>query len=97
MADDLMEVENDLRSVSQEKCRIEESITDFQQHIRNDEIWLTTHTRAASDYQEKLEELLALQAYLSELHAQVASLDEIVLELTREQEYWRHPELLLAS
>jgi hypothetical protein len=63
MLNDVTEVENELRSVSQEKCRVEEQIVAIQQHIRHHETWLDLNTPATVGYQGTLEELLALQAY----------------------------------
>jgi hypothetical protein len=45
--------------------------------------------------QETLEEMIALQAYAAELHAQAASFEEVTLELILEREHWCNPELLL--
>ena len=97
MSNDLTEVENELRSVSQEKHRIQDHIISIQQHISHDETWLKRTMSDAFGYQETREEVLALQAYLAELQAQAVSLDDVELELTLEQEYWRNPDLLLAS
>lgn len=97
MSNDLTEVENELRSVSQEKHRIQDHIISIQQHISHDETWLKRNVPDALGYQETREEVLALQAYLAELQAQAVSLDDVELELTLEQEYWRNPDLLLAS
>ena len=97
MSNDLTEVENELRSVSQEQHRVQEHIVSIQQHIGHDETWLKRNMPDALVYQETREEVLALQAYLAELQAQVVSLDDVVLELRLEQEYWLNPALLLAS
>ncbi len=97
MTNDLTEVENELRCVSQEKHRVQEHIMSIQQHIGHDEAWLKRNMPDALGYQETREEVLALQAYLAELQAQAVSLDDVELELTLEQEYWRNPDLLLAS
>ena len=97
MTNDLTEVENELRSVSQEKHRVQKYIISIQQHIGHDETWLKRNMSDAFGYQETREEVLALQAYLAELQAQAVSLDDVELELTLEQEYWRNPDLLLAS
>jgi hypothetical protein len=97
MSNDLTEVENELRCVSQEQHRVQEHIISIQQHISQDETWLKRNIPDALGYQETREEVLVLQAYVAELQAQVVSLDDVVLELTLEQEYWRNPALLLAS
>jgi hypothetical protein len=97
MSNDLTEVENELRSVSQEQHQVQEHIVSIQQHIGYDETWLRRSMPEALGYQETREEVLALQAYLAELQAQAASFDDVVLELTLEQEYWRNPDLFLAS
>jgi hypothetical protein len=97
MPNDLIEVENELRSVSQEQRRVQKYIVAIQQHISQDETWLTMNTPATPEYQETLEELLALSAYVAELRSQAASLDDVMLDLTLEQAYLRNPELLLAS
>ena len=44
-----------------------------------------------------LQELLALQSYVGELHARAVALDDVLLELTVEREHWDDPDLLLAS
>jgi predicted nucleic acid-binding Zn-ribbon protein len=97
MSNDLTDVENELRSVFQEQHRVQQHILSIQQHISQDETWLKSNMPDAPGYQETREEVLALQAYLAELQAQAASLDDVVLELMLEQEYWRNPDLLLAS
>jgi predicted nucleic acid-binding Zn-ribbon protein len=97
MPNDLAEVENELRSVLQEKRRVEEHIREIQQQISHDETWLERSAPATAGYQETLEELLALQPYVDELHAQVACLDEVALELVLERESWYNPDLLPAS
>ena len=97
MPNDLTEVENQLRSVSREQRQVQEYIIEIQQHLSQDETWLTMNTPATPEYQETLEELLALQAYIAELRSQATSLDDVMLDLTLEQVYLRNPELLLAS
>jgi hypothetical protein len=97
MPNDLIEVENDLNSVLQGKRRVQEFIDTIQQHINNDETWLSLNHPGTGDYQETLEELLALQAYVAELCAQIESFDEVVLELMFEREHWRNPDLVIAS
>jgi hypothetical protein len=59
------------------------------------EKWLRMDNPDTVDYQEALEEIIALQAYAAELHAQAVSCEEIALELMLEREHWRNPELLL--
>lgn len=59
--------------------------------------WLNTHDSSTVGYQDKLEEWLALEAYVAELHAQAVSLADVAQELMLEQEAWRNPDLLLAS
>jgi tRNA A37 threonylcarbamoyladenosine modification protein TsaB len=97
MPNDLTEVENELRSVSREQHRVQEYIIEIQQHISQDETWLTMNTPATPEYQETLEELLTLQAYIAELSSQATFLEDVMLDLTLEQAYLRNPELLLAS
>ena len=97
MPNDLTEVENQLRSVSREQRRVQEYIIEIQQHLSQDETWLTMNTPTTPEYQEMLQELLALQAYVAELRSQAASLDDVTLDLTLEQAYLRNPELLLVS
>jgi len=67
MSNDLTEVENQLRSVSREQRRVQEYIIEIQQHLSQDETWLTMNAPATPEYQETLEELLALQAYIAEV------------------------------
>jgi uncharacterized protein YhaN len=83
---DVIKVESELMIVAQEKRRLEEQIVEFRQRIHNEETWLKRNTPATLDYQQTLEEVLALEAYVEELQAQVACLDEVLLELTREHE-----------
>jgi hypothetical protein len=97
MPHDLTEVENELRSASQEQHRVQKYILEIRQHISQDETWLTMNTPATPEYQETLQELLALQAYIAELGSQATSLDDVMLDLTLEQVYLRNPEVLLAS
>ena len=97
MPNDVIEVENELRSVAQEKCRIEEQIKAFRQRIHDDETWLRRHTPTIVGDQATLEEVVALEAYVGELHAQVASFDDVMLELTLEREHWLNPDLPLFS
>jgi predicted nucleic acid-binding Zn-ribbon protein len=97
MLNDVTEVENELRSVTQEKRRMKEQIMALQQRIRNDETWLRRNTPTIVGYQATLEEVVALEAYVGELHAQVASLDDVMLELTLECEHWLNPDLPLFS
>jgi predicted nucleic acid-binding Zn-ribbon protein len=97
MLNDVTEVENELRSVTQEKRRMKEQIMALQQRIRDDETWLRRNTPTIVGYQATLEEVVALEAYVVELHAQVASLDDVMLELTLECEHWLNPDLPLFS
>jgi hypothetical protein len=97
MPNDLMEIENELSSVLQEKHRVEEHITAIQEQILRNETWLTMNHPTTVDYQETLEELLALENYMGELQAQASCLHDVALELMLAQEQWRNPELLLAS
>ena len=96
MPTDLVEIENELRSVLQEKHRIQERICAIDQDISLAETWLRMDNPDTVGSQETLEEMIALQAYASELHAQAISFEEIALELKLEREHWRNPELLLA-
>ncbi len=75
MPKDVMEVENELRNVVQEQRQVAEQIRALQQHIHDDETWLRSNPPATVGYQEALKELLALQAYVGELHAQAVALD----------------------
>jgi hypothetical protein len=97
MRNDLAEVENELRSVFQEKSRVDEQIAAAQQQMSMADRWLKINQPATAGYQETLEEWLALQSYVAELHAQAACLDEVALELALEREHWQNPDLLLAS
>ena len=97
MSNDLVEVENELSCVLSEKRRIEEQIAALQEQMLRDETWLKTNPPATVNYQETLEELLALENYVGELHAHVACLDEVALELMLTREQWPNPDLLLAS
>ena len=96
MKDDLVEIENELRSVLQEKHRIQEHIRAIDQDMSLAETWLRMDNPVTVDSQETLEEMIALQAYAAELNAQAVSFEEIALELMLEREHWRNPELLLA-
>jgi len=97
MPNDLIEVENELNGVLREKRRVQEHIDALQDDINQNEAWLMINHSGSGDYQERLEELLALQAYVAELLAQMASLEEVVLELMLAREYWQNPEVLMAS
>ena len=97
MSNDVIEVENEIRNVVQEKRRVVEQIGALQQHVYTNESWLTKNTPATVGYRETLEELFTLQAYVGELSAQAVALDDVLLELTLEQELWDNPDLLLAS
>lgn len=96
MPTDLVEIENELRSVLQEKHRIQEHIRAINQDICIAEAWLRMDNLDIVDYQETLEEMIALKAYAAELNAQAVSFEEIALELMLEREHLRNPELLLA-
>ncbi len=80
------EVESELMIIAQEKRRLEEQIVEFRQRIRSGETWLKRNMPATLDYQQTLEEVLALEAYVEDLQAQAVCLDEVLLELTRERE-----------
>ena len=97
MPNDLVEIENELSSVLQEKRRVEKLITAIQKQILRNETWLTINHPTAVDYQETLKELLALENYVGELQAQASCLNDVVLELMLAQQQCRNPELLLAS
>jgi len=97
MSNDLVEIENELSSVLQEKRRVEKLITALQKQILRNETWLTINHPTTVDYQETLKELLALENYVGELQAQTSCLNDVALELMLAQEQCRNPELLLAS
>lgn len=97
MRNDLIELENEVRSVEQDKGLLADQLTTVQQHIHDDETWLSRHLPGTEGYQETLQELVTLQAYVGELQAQVVALDDLLLELLLERECWENPELLLAS
>jgi hypothetical protein len=97
MPNDVTEIENELRSVTQVKHQVEEQIVALQQCLHDDEIWLKMNTPATSGYQEAREEILALPAYITELYAQVMSLDDVLLELALERECWDNSDPFLAS
>ncbi len=97
MPNDVAEIENELRSVTQAKRLVEEQIVAFQQRLHEDETWLELNTPAAAEYQEVWEEDRALSAYIAELYAQANCLDDVLLELTLERERWDNPDLLLVS
>ena len=97
MRNDLIELENELRSVAQDKGLVREQLATFQQRIQDDETWLSWFMPGTEGYQETLQELGALQAYVCELQAQVVALDDLLLEFLLEQEYWENPDQLLAS
>jgi hypothetical protein len=73
---------DELTGALQEQGRVQEEITAIQQTISLDEIWLRMNTPVADEYQDIVEELLALQTYLVELWGQAASLERAVRELT---------------
>jgi hypothetical protein len=96
MTTDLVEIENELRSILQEKHRIQEHIRAIDQDISINAKWLRMNNLDTVEYQETLEEMIALQAYEAELKAQAVSFEEVALELMLEREHWHNPELLLA-
>jgi hypothetical protein len=96
MKDDLVEIENELRSVLQEKHRIQEHIRAIDQDMSLAETLLMMDNPDTVDSQETLEEMSELQDYAAELHAQAVSFEEIALELMLEREHWSNPEFLLA-
>ena len=97
MPNDVTEIENEQRSVTQAKGQVEEQIGALQQRLHDDEIWLDLNPPATAEYQETWEEVRGLAAYIAELHAQAISLDDVLLDLTLERERWDNPDLLLAS
>ena len=97
MANDTIELENEMRSVERGRRQMLEQITTFQRHLQADEIWLQMHLAEAEGSQETLEELRALKTYIGELQAQVFALDDLLLELRSERELWDNPDLILAS
>ncbi len=94
---DLTEVENELRSVGEEQYRVEEQLVAVQQQMSQDDSWLKTHDAATPGYQDRFEEWLSLEAYLAELFAQAACLDEVARELRLQRASWYNPDVLLAS
>ncbi len=97
MPNDVTAIDNEHRCITQAKGQVEEQIVALQQRLHDDEIWLELNTPATTGYQEAWEEVLALPAYIVELHAQAMSLDGVLLELTLERERWDNPDPLLAS
>jgi hypothetical protein len=97
MPTDVMEVENELRNVVQETRQLAEQISALQQRIHDDGTWLRNNPPATIGYQEVLKELVALRAYVGELHAQAVALEDVLLELTVERQLWDDPGSLLAS
>ncbi len=83
MPNDVVETENELRSVTQAKRQVEEQIVALQQRLHDDEICLKVNMPAPAGYQEVWEEVLALQAYIAELHAQAICLDDVFCQLNR--------------
>jgi hypothetical protein len=97
MPNDVTEIENEQRCVTQTKRQVEEQIVALQQRLHDDEIWLELNPPATAGRQETWEEVRALPAYIAELYAQTMSLDDVLLELTLEREWWDNPDPLLAS
>ena len=97
MPNDVTEIDNEHRSVTQAKGQVEEQIVALQQRLHDDEIWLELNPPATAEYQETWEEVRALPAYTAELHAQAMSLADVLLELTLERECWDNPDPLRAS
>ena len=83
MPNDVTEIENELRSVTQAKRQVEEQIVALQQRLHDDEIWLKMNIPATVGYQEAWEEIIALQAYIAELHAQAMCLGDVFCQLNR--------------
>jgi hypothetical protein len=97
MPNDVTEIENEQRCVTQAKRQVEEQIVALQQRLHDDEIWLDLNTPATAEYRETWEEVRGLAAYIAELYAQATNLDDVLLELTLERERWDNPDWLLAS
>jgi hypothetical protein len=67
-----------IRSVLQEKHRIQEQIRALNQDICVAETWLRMDNPDTVDSQETLEEMIALQAYTAELHAQAVFFEDLI-------------------
>ncbi len=97
MPNEVIAIESELKSVVQEQRRLEDQIREFQQRIHNEETWLKRNIPATMGYQQTVEEVLALEAYVEDLQAQLACLDEVLLELSWQREQGLNPPLALAS
>ncbi len=97
MPNEVIAVESELSSVVQEQHRLEEQIREFRQRIHTEETWLKRNIPATLGYQQTVEEVLALEAYVEDLQAQLACLDNVWLELSWEREQGLNSHLSLAS
>jgi hypothetical protein len=88
MPNDVTEIENEQRSVTQTKRQVEEQIVALQQCLHVDEIWLELNPPATAEYRETWEEVRGLAAYIAELSAQANCLADVLRELTLERECW---------
>jgi hypothetical protein len=78
---------DELRNVLHEKSRVEEEIRTIQHHLSRTEEHLKTCRPSTVEYQQSVEDLLALQASLAELSAHVGFLAELTSCWRREQEH----------
>ena len=81
MRNAVVELENELRSVEQDKVLVREQLAAFQQHFHEDATWLSWHLPGTEGYQETQAELAALQGYVGELQAQVVAWEDLLLVL----------------
>ncbi len=72
MPNEVIAIESELKSVAQEQRRLEEQIMEFRQRIHTEETWLKRNIPATVGYQQTVEEVLALEAYVEDLQAQLA-------------------------
>ncbi len=81
MLNERLEALDEVSAVIQEKGRVEKQITMLRQDLLEKETWLNVHASTTQGYQEVLGDWQALQAYVTDLYAQVVSLDEALQDL----------------
>lgn len=77
---------HELKSILDEKSRVEEEIRMIQRHLHHIEEQLKTCTLPSVEYQNGVEDLLALQASLAESSTHAGFLDELISEWRLEHE-----------
>lgn len=75
------EAQQELNVVLQEKKRLEKHISEAQKRILANEKRLKENAPTTQTYQRAFDEWSALQTHVGEIHAQLASLDQVLQDL----------------